>query len=79
MFSGKLDSSVLLDLSAFQRNQSASKSGLSLASDPAGSVNFLNMVENLEGDAGRGYYLQMLIGTPGQTVSRVFFFDAVKM
>ncbi|MCI4390675.1 hypothetical protein PGIGA_G00125370 [Pangasianodon gigas] len=69
MFSGKLDSSVLLELSALQRNQSASGSGLSLASDPAGNVNFLNMVDNLEGDAGRGYYLQMVIGTPGQTLN----------
>ncbi|XP_053507508.1 beta-secretase 2 isoform X1 [Ictalurus furcatus] len=69
MFSGKLDSSVLLELSALKRNQSASGDGLSLASDPAGNVNFLSMVDNLEGDAGRGYYLQMVIGTPGQTLN----------
>lgn len=73
MFSGKLDSSVLLELSAFKRNRSASGSGLALASDPAGNVNFLNMVDNLEGDAGRGYYLQMFIGTPGQKVSRAMY------
>ncbi|TSP46812.1 Beta-secretase 2 [Bagarius yarrelli] len=68
-FSGKLNWSVLLELSASRRNQSASGHGLSLASDPAGNVNFLNMVDNLEGDAGRGYYLQMVIGTPGQTLN----------
>ncbi|KAF7692718.1 beta-secretase 2 [Silurus meridionalis] len=70
MMSGKLDSSVLLELSALQRNRSASgDSGLSLASDPAGNVNFLSMVENLDGDSGRGYYLQMVIGTPGQKLN----------
>ncbi|XP_060731697.1 beta-secretase 2 isoform X1 [Tachysurus vachellii] len=69
MFSGKLDSSVLLELSSLKRNQSASADGLSFALDPAGNVNFLNMVDNLEGDSGRGYYLQMDIGTPGQTLN----------
>lgn len=42
--------------------------GLSLASDPSGVVNFLDMVNNLRGDSGRGYYIEMAIGTPGQTV-----------
>ncbi|KAM9440071.1 beta-secretase 2 isoform 2-T2 [Clarias gariepinus] len=69
MFSGKLDSAALLELSVLKRNQSASGAGLSLASDPAGNVQFLNMLDNLEGDAGRGYYLQMIIGTPGQTLN----------
>ncbi|KAG8518586.1 Beta-secretase 2 [Galemys pyrenaicus] len=41
--------------------------GLALALEPAGSsVNFLAMVDNLQGDSGRGYYLEMLIGTPPQ-------------
>lgn len=44
--------------------------GLALASDPAGPVNFMAMVENLQGDSGRGYYLELLIGTPGQKVGR---------
>ncbi|XP_056297718.1 beta-secretase 2 isoform X2 [Pseudoliparis swirei] len=43
--------------------------GLSLASDPTGTVNFLDMVNNLQGDYGRGYYIEMSIGTPGQTVN----------
>lgn len=73
MFSGKLDSSVLQELSSLKRNQSASGDGLSFALDPAGNVNFLNMVDNLEGDSGRGYYLQMDIGTPGQTVSGFYY------
>ncbi|NXO42156.1 BACE2 secretase, partial [Locustella ochotensis] len=43
--------------------------GLALASDPGGSLNFLAMVENLQGDSGRGYYLEMLIGTPPQALN----------
>uniref|UniRef100_A0A665T8M2 Peptidase A1 domain-containing protein n=1 Tax=Echeneis naucrates TaxID=173247 RepID=A0A665T8M2_ECHNA len=43
--------------------------GLSLASDPTGTVNFLDMVQNLEGDSGRGYYIEMSIGTPGQKLN----------
>lgn len=42
--------------------------GLSLASDPTGTVNFLDMVNNLQGDSGRGYYIEMSIGTPAQKV-----------
>lgn len=42
--------------------------GLSLASDPTGTVNFLDMVNNLQGDSGRGYYIEMSLGTPGQKV-----------
>lgn len=45
-------------------------SGLSFASDPTGTVNFLDMVGNLQGDSGRGYYIEMLVGTPGQKVPR---------
>jgi hypothetical protein len=45
--------------------------GLALALEPAGSAaNFLAMVDNLQGDSGRGYYLEMLIGTPPQKVGR---------
>ncbi|TKS81249.1 Beta-secretase 2 [Collichthys lucidus] len=43
--------------------------GLSLASDPTGTVNFLDMVNNLQGDSGRGYYIEMSIGTPGQKLN----------
>ncbi|XP_043974570.1 beta-secretase 2 isoform X1 [Gambusia affinis] len=43
--------------------------GLSLASDPSGTVNFLDMVNNLHGDSGRGYYIEMSIGTPGQKLN----------
>uniref|UniRef100_A0A8C6M907 Beta-secretase 2 n=1 Tax=Nothobranchius furzeri TaxID=105023 RepID=A0A8C6M907_NOTFU len=42
---------------------------LSLASDPTGTVNFLDMVSNLQGDSGRGYYIEMSIGTPGQKLN----------
>ncbi|XP_068828726.1 beta-secretase 2 isoform X2 [Capricornis sumatraensis] len=41
--------------------------GLALALEPAGgAANFLAMVDNLQGDSGRGYYLEMQIGTPPQ-------------
>ncbi|EDM10961.1 rCG52818, isoform CRA_a [Rattus norvegicus] len=41
--------------------------GLALALEPArATANFLAMVDNLQGDSGRGYYLEMLIGTPPQ-------------
>lgn len=42
--------------------------GLALASDPGGSLNFLAMVDNLQGDSGRGYYLELFLGTPPQKV-----------
>uniref|UniRef100_H3CCZ7 Beta-secretase 2 n=1 Tax=Tetraodon nigroviridis TaxID=99883 RepID=H3CCZ7_TETNG len=42
---------------------------LALASDPTGAVNFLDMVDNLRGDSGRGYYIEMSIGTPGQKMN----------
>ncbi|XP_039713845.1 beta-secretase 2 isoform X2 [Pteropus medius] len=41
--------------------------GLAFALEPAaGAANFLAMVDNLQGDSGRGYYLEVLIGTPPQ-------------
>lgn len=68
MFVGKFNSSVNLDLIHLKRTE-ASQNVLSLASDPTGQVNFLDMIDNLKGDAGRGYYLEMLLGTPGQKVN----------
>lgn len=50
----------------------SSGNGLSLASDPTGTVNFLDMENNLQGDSGRGYYIEMSIGSPGQTVMTNF-------
>ncbi|KAM5179399.1 beta-secretase 2 [Mantella aurantiaca] len=43
--------------------------GLALASDPSGNINFMTMVNNLEGDSGRGYYLEVTIGTPPQRLN----------
>nr|KAF6381284.1 beta-secretase 2 [Pipistrellus kuhlii] len=45
--------------------------GLALALEPepepaGGAASFLAMVDNLRGDSGRGYYLEVLIGTPPQ-------------
>ncbi|KAJ8368817.1 hypothetical protein SKAU_G00088450 [Synaphobranchus kaupii] len=68
IFVGKFNSSVNLDLSHLKRTET-SDNALSLASDPTGLVNFLDMVNNLNGDSGRGYYLEMSIGTPGQKVN----------
>ncbi|XP_051534494.1 beta-secretase 2 [Myxocyprinus asiaticus] len=69
IFAGNFNASVHLDLRPLKQNEGAVQSGLSLASDPAGIVNFLDMINNLQGDSGRGYYMQMVIGTPGQTLN----------
>lgn len=43
--------------------------GLAFALEPSGgAANFLAMVDNLQGDSGRGYYLEVLVGTPPQKV-----------
>ncbi|XP_077063732.1 beta-secretase 2 [Siphateles boraxobius] len=69
IFAGNFDPSVQLDLRPLRQNEGAVESGLSLASDPAGIVNFLDMINNLKGDSGRGYYMEMAIGTPRQTLN----------
>lgn len=70
LFSGNLNFSSAAGLAALRRVAlTADGSGLSLASDPTGTVNFLDMVNNLKGDSGRGYYIEMSIGTPGQKVT----------
>lgn len=71
IFPGSYNLSAGVDVSALRRVALTSDgSGLSLASDPTGTVNFLDMVNNLQGDSGRGYYMEILIGTPGQKVSQ---------
>lgn len=67
IYKGKYNVSSVVDLTPLRRVTS-NGNGLSLASDPTGTVNFLDMVNNLEGDSGRGYYIEMSIGTPGQKV-----------
>lgn len=67
IFAGQFNWSPEVDLVPLKRN--LTENGLSLASSPAGVVHFLNMVNNLKGDSGRGYYMEMLIGTPPQSVS----------
>uniref|UniRef100_UPI003AABDD54 beta-secretase 2 isoform X2 n=1 Tax=Centroberyx gerrardi TaxID=166262 RepID=UPI003AABDD54 len=69
IYPGKFNSSSDLDLTPLQRIQTSGGNVLSLASDPAGIVNFLDMVNNLQGDSGRGYYMEMSIGTPGQKLN----------
>jgi len=68
------NSSVALDLTRARARARGGGGGssLALASDPAGLVDFLDMVNNLQGDSGRGYYIQMSIGTPAQKVSLLF-------
>lgn len=67
IYSGKLNVSSSSGFASL-RKAVADGNGLSLATDPTGPVNFLDMVNNLQGDSGRGYYIEMAIGTPGQTV-----------
>lgn len=69
IYPGKYNVSSDVNLTSLRRVALKSDgSGLSLASDPTGTVNFLDMVNNLQGDSGRGYYIEMSIGTPGQKV-----------
>lgn len=69
LYTGKYNLSSDVDLTPLRRVVLTSDgNGLSLASDPTGTVNFLDMVNNLQGDSGRGYYIEMSIGTPGQKV-----------
>ncbi|XP_069492148.1 beta-secretase 2 [Ambystoma mexicanum] len=51
------------------RGDKQSAPGLSLASDPGASINYMAMVDNLQGDSGKGYYLEMHIGTPPQQLN----------
>ncbi|XP_023669472.1 beta-secretase 2 [Paramormyrops kingsleyae] len=67
IFAGQFNWSPELDLVPLKRN--LTENGLSLASSPAGVVHFLNMLNNLQGDSGRGYYMEMLIGTPPQSLN----------
>lgn len=71
IFPGSYNFSAGVDASALRRVALTLDGGssLSLASDPAGTVNFLDMVNNLQGDSGRGYYIEILIGTPGQRLN----------
>lgn len=68
--SGSLPAPVVLRPASSSRQPDlrGGADGLALASDPGGTLNLLAMVENLQGDSGRGYYLEMLIGTPPQAV-----------
>uniref|UniRef100_A0A8D0ED71 Beta-secretase 2 n=1 Tax=Salvator merianae TaxID=96440 RepID=A0A8D0ED71_SALMN len=52
-----------------QEEQPREAEVLALASDPSDAVNFLAMVDNLQGDSGRGYYLELLLGTPSQKLN----------
>ncbi|XP_057282345.1 beta-secretase 2 isoform X2 [Pezoporus wallicus] len=69
--SGSLPAPVVLRPASSSRQPEApgGADGLALASDPGGTLNLLAMVENLQGDSGRGYYLEMLIGTPPQALN----------
>lgn len=69
IYTGMYNISSALDLAPLRQVALTSDgNGLSLASDPTGTVNFLDMVNNLQGDSGRGYYIEMSIGTPAQKV-----------
>ncbi|XP_061916353.1 beta-secretase 2 [Entelurus aequoreus] len=70
IFPGKYNISTAVSLSTVRLVAlTPDGKGLSLATDPSGQVNFVDMVGNLQGDSGRGYYIEMLIGTPGQQLN----------
>lgn len=74
IFPGSYNLSAGVEVSALRRVAlTLDGNSLSLASDPTGTVNFLDMVNNLQGDSGRGYYIEILIGTPGQKVRTILF------
>lgn len=74
IFPGSYNVSAGVNVSALRRVALTPEgNSLSLASDPTGTVNFLDMVNNLQGDSGRGYYIEILIGTPGQRVRTSLF------
>uniref|UniRef100_V9KIB4 Beta-secretase 2 n=1 Tax=Callorhinchus milii TaxID=7868 RepID=V9KIB4_CALMI len=50
-------------------SQDSTASAAASATTGNGAVSFLNMVDNLRGDIGRGYYLEMDIGTPPQKMN----------
>ncbi|KAK0156291.1 Beta-secretase 2 [Merluccius polli] len=68
----RINSSVDVDWTPLLRipgGRAAAAAALALASDPAGAVRFLDMVDNLQGDSGRGYYLEMALGSPAQKLN----------
>ncbi|XP_060902206.1 beta-secretase 2 [Labrus mixtus] len=70
IYTGKYNLSSAVDLTPLRQVLLMSDgNGLSLASDPTGTVNFLDMVNNLQGDSGRGYYIEMSLGTPSQKLN----------
>lgn len=70
IYTGKYNLSSAVDLAPLRQvSLTSDGNGLSLASDPTGTVNFLDMVNNLQGDSGRGYYIEMSLGTPGQKLN----------
>ena len=68
IYPGKMNVSSELSRRVVLTVDGTDGTGLSLASDPSGTVDFLDMVDNLQGDSGRGYYIEMALGTPGQKV-----------
>ncbi|KAL8190491.1 UNVERIFIED_CONTAM: hypothetical protein K2H54_054912 [Gekko kuhli] len=65
---GSLVPTPVLLKPASRAGASQEAGSLALAAESGGAVNFVAMVDNLQGDSGRGYYLEMLLGTPPQKV-----------
>uniref|UniRef100_A0ACB8FI28 Uncharacterized protein n=1 Tax=Sphaerodactylus townsendi TaxID=933632 RepID=A0ACB8FI28_9SAUR len=66
---GSLAPTPVLLKPAVRTGDSQEAGSLALAAEPGGAVNFVAMVDNLQGDSGRGYYLEMLLGSPAQKVA----------
>lgn len=39
----------------------------------ASGISFMDMIDNLRGKSGQGYYVEMAVGNPAQKVSCLFF------
>lgn len=49
-------------------SQTAGPRGPSRTRRGASAVSFINMIDNLRGKSGQGYYIEMSVGTPPQKV-----------
>lgn len=43
----------------------------------AGGVSFVDMIDNLRGKSGQGYYVEMAVGSPPQKVKVLFIHDVI--
>lgn len=45
----------------------------------AGGISFVDMIDNLRGKSGQGYYVEMAVGSPPQKVKVLFSLQGVRL